>query len=252
MDTDNYDDFAQACVDEIKSLQDTFQQTYALTLYENWYYSQDTGLLTFSTRDRELNFSYVQVGSFSEKSNTWKWSWDNAHTLEKVKQGIDLVKELGLQSNYPKLTTGCFACDEYEAWTFTAIAAKLLNGIGVYRPVGDDQLKLFFIITGWVDNETAQAIKDKYVQCERHSHARMAFVCQHLTHGVKVGFEEAFETHEGMELEEDDDLQAWCSACEDVRLAEDEWNDQSLAFAQIKMICEKCYFEMKEYNLGYR
>jgi len=28
-------------------------------------------------------------------------------------------------------------------------------------------------------------------------------------------------------------------------------NDDSIAFAQIKLVCEKCYFEMKKLNLDY-
>lgn len=52
-----------------------------------------------------------------------------------------------------------------------------------------------------------------------------------------------------MELEEDDDLQAWCSKCEDIRLKDGGWNDENMKYANIKLVCEKCYFEMKDNNL---
>jgi hypothetical protein len=68
----------------------------------------------------------------------------------------------------------------------------------------------------------------------------------------KVGFEESFETIENMELGEDDDFQAWCDECEIVRQQEDGWNETSMKFADIRIVCEKCYFEMKEVNLGPR
>ena len=55
-----------------------------------------------------------------------------------------------------------------------------------------------------------------------------------------------------MELLDDDDFQAWCSECELVRQKEVEWDEKSEAFAGIKAVCEKCYFEMKELNLGHR
>jgi hypothetical protein len=55
-----------------------------------------------------------------------------------------------------------------------------------------------------------------------------------------------------MELLEDDDFHAWCDECETVRQKEGEWNDKSMAFSEIKLVCEKCYFEMKGLNLGYR
>jgi len=248
----DYDTFAQGCVADLKFLQDRFQKQYALDRYENWFYNQATGLLTFSTRDVELNFKYFQVGSFSVQSMTWKWAWDNDNTLDKVKEITKLIKEFGQNSNFPKLTKGYFPSDEFEAWEFTAIAAKVAHGIGVYRPVGDDELKIFLVITEFIDAKTAQAIKDKYIQCSVHEYRRIAFVCKHLNNITKVGFEEAFDTFEDMELIEDDDFQAWCDECEKVRQNEGEWNDKSMAFADTKVVCEKCYFEMKELNLGHK
>lgn len=249
MNTLNYDEFATNCVEELKLLQSNFQNKYDVDWYDKWFYSQSTGLLTFSTGDLELNFKYISIGSFSENSKTWKWSWDNETTLENVKGPVRAIKEFGEKSDFSKLTTGCFVSDESEAWAFVAIAAKLLNGIGVYRPVADKQLKLFLVITEYIDNDTANKIKDKYIQCGLHEYRRIAFVCQHLNHSTKVGFVEAFETYEGMELPEEDDFQAWCNECEMVRKREGEWNENSEAFAQIKLVCEDCYFAMKTLNL---
>ena len=246
----DYDSFANQCVEEVKVLQDKFQSDYNMTWFESWFYNQSTGLLTFSTGDKELNFKYFDVGSFSEKSKTWKWSWDNEHTLDNVKERVRLVKEFGDRLKYEKLTTGCFPSDETESWEFTAIAAKLTSGIGVYRPIGDDQLKIFLVIAEFVDKETAQKIKDRYVQCSKHEYRRVAFVCNHLNQTSRVGFNEAFETYEGMQLAEDDDFQAWCDECEKVRERTGGWNEESMAFADIKVVCEKCYFERKALNLG--
>jgi hypothetical protein len=248
----DYTSFAEKCVQELKILQDKFQEDYGVDWYDNWYYNQATGLLTFSSGDTQLNFKYFAVGSFSQKSKTWKWSWDNDHTLDNVKSATEEIKEFGHKSNFPKLTTGCFPSDEYEAWEFTAIAAKLTTAIGVYRPVNDEGLQIYLAVTEFVENEIAQNIKDKFVECSTHEFRRRAFVCQHLNHTTKVGFEEAFETVEDMELSDEDDFQAWCNDCEAVRQKKGEWNDQSMAFAKIKVICERCYFEMKELNLGHR
>ncbi len=252
MDTLDYDSFALTCVKDLKVLQDKFQNEYDVDWYDNWFYNQSTGLLTFSTGGHELNFKYFNVGSFSEKSNTWKWSWDNDATLDNVKEKANIVKEFGQRSNFLKLITSYFNSDEFEAWQFVAIAAKLTNGIGVYRPVDDRQLKMFLVATEFVDNETAKKIKDKYVDCEAHEYRRIASVCKHLNHKTKVGFEEAIETFEGMELLDNDDFQAWCNECEVVRQNEGGWNDKSMEFANIKVVCEKCYFEMKQLNVGYR
>lgn len=252
MTIEDYNSFAERCADELKVLQNKFQDEYDVDWYENWFYNQTTGLLTFSTGDAQLNFKYFDVGSFSQKSTTWKWSWDNEHTVDNVKEPTKRLKEFGERSGYPKLTTGYFVSDEYEAWEFAAIAAKLINGIGVYRPVNDEGLQIYLVVTEYIDNETAQRTKDRYVHCSAHDYKRIAFVCQHLNNSSKVGFEEAFETFEDMELSLDDHLQAWCRKCEAARQKEGEWNERSMASARIKVVCEKCYFEMKELNLGHR
>ena len=246
-----YTDYSEKCVEDLKSLQENFNKKYNLDWYENWFYDQATGLLTFSTGEKELNFKYLEVGTYSKNTNTWKWSWDNTNTLPKVKEKVSLIKDFGQKFNHQKLTSGYFESTEEEAWEFTAIATKIVNGISSYRPVSD-HLLIFMVILEFVDNETAQDIKDKYVSCNAHESGRRAFVCKHLNKTAKVGFEESFETYEDMELLDDDDFQAWCDKCESVRQQEGEWNDTSMKFADIKIVCEQCYFEMKELNLGHK
>jgi hypothetical protein len=126
-----------------------------------------------------------------------------------------------------------------------------VGGLGIYRPVSE-HLLIFMVMMEVVDNETAQNIKEKYVECDAHDYQRRAFVCQHLNRHTKVGFVEAFETFEGMELGDDDDFQAWCDTCEKVRQQADGWNDESMEVADIKLLCEQCYFDIKELNTGNR
>ena len=246
----NYADFVEKCIEDLKVLQDSFKNKFDLTWYENWFYDQTTGLLTFSTGDKQLNFKYIDIGSYSEKSATWKWSWDNDTTLANVKERTTLIRDFGHRSGFSKLTEGYFPSDEIEAWEFAAIAARLLNGMAVYRPVSDTGLKIFLVVTEFVDNKTAQAIKDKYIECDAHEKQRIAFVCKHLIGSNKVGFNEAFDSFEDMELGDDDDFQAWCDECEAIRQKEGGWSDNSMV--EIRLVCEKCYFEKKELNLGHR
>ncbi len=251
MNQQTYSDFKQRCVTELLVLQDSFAKQFDFDSYDHWFYNQITGLLTLSKGPKELNFKYLEIGTYSKITQTWKWSWDNEHTPDSVRENIDLVRSFGVANNFDRLTEGCFASNEIEAWEFTAITAKLISGIGAYRPVSDDNI-IFMLLLEFVESSEASKIKDRYVQCTEHEFRRRAFVCKHLNKVVATGFEESFQTHENTELHDDDDLQAWCSECEQERLKEGEWNDKSMEFAQIKLICEKCYFEMKEFNLGHR
>ncbi len=167
----------------------------------------------------------------------------------KYRDKVELVKDFGTENEYTKLTHGEFESYKEEGWQFASITLKLLNGIGLYRPETDRHY-IFLVLSELVDHGVAQEEKDKYVDCERHERRRRAFICQHLKNNSRNGFEEAFPTYESMEFEyDDDDFQAWCNDCEKIRLQQDGWDETSMAFAKIKVVCEKCYFEIKESNL---
>lgn len=99
------------------------------------------------------------------------------------------------------------------------------------------------------NNQSSGKKINKTISCEQHGAKRIAFVCQHLIKSDNNGFEEAFPTFKGMELGDDDDFQAWCDKCEIERLRTNGWNDESTKFANIKLVCEDCYFKIKEKNL---
>ena len=91
-------------------------------------------------------------------------------------------------------------------------------------------------------------MKQMTVDCGIHGFRRPAFICQHLNREEKKGFEESFASHKGMDLDDEDDFAAWCDECEQVRVDKDGWNEESEKFAKIKLVCEDCYFELKECN----
>jgi hypothetical protein len=244
-----YSDFADELVAEFTTIQNKFKKKYQIDTYENWFYDQATELLTLSSEDKEINFKYIPIGTFSHKSETWMWAWENEGSIEKSKNETLKVKEFGIIENYEKLINGYFESDIYEPWEFIAIAHKILHGIGGYR-VKSDLLEIFFLIIEQVDNEVAKQIKEQTIVCTAHGMNRIAFICKHLNKEAKTGFEEAFPTFKGMELVEDDDLQAWCNACELVRQKTDGWDEESMEFADIQLVCEDCYFEIKDFNLN--
>jgi hypothetical protein len=84
------------------------------------------------------------------------------------------------------------------------------------------------------------------VECNEHGAQEATFVCRHLAESLStrrpVGFYFASEARGD----------AWCSACEHVRVREGgetgDWNERSEAFAQITLLCGSCYDEVKRLN----
>ena len=242
----DFEEYSDKCIDEMSSLQDDFMALYDIPSYEEWFYDHKLGAFHFKSDDgRNLYFKYVDVGSFSTNTNTWNWSWGNKSTPEHVKKSMSMVKAFGETNSFNLLTQRLIDGDEYTGWAMTSISAKLLNAIGMYR-APSDHLFIYFIFTNELTQEEYDSLKDKYISCGTHDIRRVAFICQHLNKDKYTGFHEAFESDPS--VEEDDDYQAWCDECEKERLRGDGWNDNSMAFAKIKAVCDLCYFEIKKRN----
>lgn len=243
---EKYDQFASRLCRELQKKQDVFRERYNFNKYENWFYNEASEILRLYNDDDEIYFQYLPLGTYSLKSKTWMWVWENDEALEPRRNMTQKIKEFGEQRKYEKLYNGYFEGDEYTGWELTGISFKLLGGLGAYK-TSSDQLEKYMLLTNLRTKEEVEEIESKLIECNNHvGKFRKTFICQHLFDGSGQGFEEAFETSMGMELEEDDYLQAWCSNCEIERLKTDGWNDESMKFAKIKIVCEVCYFGIKE------
>ena len=86
--------------------------------------------------------------------------------------------------------------------------------------------------------------KNSTMECERHGMHRPAFICKHLQFGERIGFNQP-----GGPFDPEWPFQnAWCDACDEVLLREGEWNDISEGFAQVMLICEGCFEEIRGRN----
>jgi hypothetical protein len=116
--------------------QKIIEDTYGIHKYEDWFYDQETGIITFSnaeTKEKIVEMQYEEVGSISKISETWLWSWANQHIESKVKTEIEIVKNYGTENNLESLTKSKWFADEYDAWEMTAISAYLMKAKGAYR-----------------------------------------------------------------------------------------------------------------------
>ena len=250
-----YSDFAIKTCNEFKEIQKNFVETYDLNSYTEWFYDEETSLITFKKAESELTFEYIPIGSYSNSTKTWLWAWNNKELLHNNKLKTILVKKFGEKHNFLELTEGYFEADEYIGWELTSVTFNLIEAIGSYRIVNEDNLEIYFLITDEIENDYVEELKktnqnktEKLIECKKHGKSRPAFICQHLNENEKKGFEESFETEIGMYLQEDDDLSAWCNKCEEIRIKDNGWNDENMETAKIKLVCENCYFEIKEFN----
>ncbi len=246
----SYEEFKNSCLKGISELQEEFTNLYNLNDYPEWYYDHDLGIFTFKFESKNLYFKYVDVGSFSRKAKTWFWAWANSDTPQHVTRGLEKVKQLGEEKNFSELTTDLLEGDEYTGWALTAITAKLLNGIGIYRAVSDE-LEMYFVFKNEIGQEQFNDIKGNKVLCDCHGPGKPAFICQHIIAKTGEGFNEAFPS-DPEDLDEEEEYMAWCDDCEKEWLKKEEWNKESMAFADFRVVCNECYFDWKERILGYR
>ena len=80
------------------------------------------------------------------------------------------------------------------------------------------------------------------VECSEHGVKPRAYVCEHLFGGSNQGF--VASTDEPGNPFPD----AWCGACEQVRVAHGGWNDESEQHISIGLVCGDCYQLIKERN----
>jgi hypothetical protein len=240
----SFEDFKNECIEQTTPLQEAFIKLYHINSYEHWFYDHGIGAFHFRSDDgRNLYFKYVDVGSYSTKTNSWLWSWDNNSVPKRVTIGIEKVRAFGEAKGFSELSQSYITeADEYTGWALASITAKLLSAIGLYR-IPQDHLFSFFVFTNELTQEEYDFLKEKRIDCDRHGSSRMAFVCQHLLSGKGLGFHETFDSDPLVEAKED--CQAWCDECEKAWEKEREWNETFTAIVKLKLVCEQCYFDIK-------
>jgi hypothetical protein len=82
------------------------------------------------------------------------------------------------------------------------------------------------------------------VTCEAHGDGQAAFVCQHLLSGSGLGFNWA-EDSENPDAHCPD---ARCDTCNTALEAAGAWTESAMALANIKLVCDLCYEQLRERN----
>jgi hypothetical protein len=103
----------------------------------DWNVDQDTGLITFIVKTVTATAPVQIIGTYDTQDGTWLWGWDHPSVQPPLQEHARRVREYGEQKGVAALTTRKLACDEMEAWEFTALACHLSGAQGAYRgPAG--------------------------------------------------------------------------------------------------------------------
>jgi hypothetical protein len=136
MTDEEFDNFVAEANEELEQKQDQLSKDHGLGSFARWHFNQETGLLQFfGENDRPaVEADVIAIGSYSSKSNTWKWAWSNESILPPLREKSARLKELeGLTGIALFNEESTFEVDEAMAWELAAIAVKHLKALGCYR-----------------------------------------------------------------------------------------------------------------------
>ena len=146
-DPEVWDQFVETAIDYLYDRQEALKSTFKLDSWERYYYDQEAGTLTFSSDDIGGFIADMEVvGSISNGSGTWMWSWANPTILDQVRRGMDQVRVYGEANGFEKLRNAEWSGNERDGWEMTAVAAYILKAEGAYRAPDDDGA-LFMILS---------------------------------------------------------------------------------------------------------
>lgn len=132
----------------LDSAQSYSKDTFQLNLYARYDYDQRLGTLTLrdSTGRPRVAARIQIVGTFSERSRSWLWSWANPTIESTLADGARTVRNYGLQDRQWRLRDSEWRASNSDAWDMTAVTAKLLKAKGAYRSPTDSGA-LFMVFT---------------------------------------------------------------------------------------------------------
>jgi hypothetical protein len=149
-DDQRFADLAACAYEELEAKQERLETEYKIGSFARWHYDQDTALLRFFDENgrARLVAEYIDIGSFSRKSRTWKWAWSNSSVPPEMRQKADRLRELCTSTAQPIFhQEDAFEIDESRAWELAAIAVMHLGAVGCYRaPASDGGLYVFLAL----------------------------------------------------------------------------------------------------------
>ena len=136
-----YANWRHEAVHELQEKNERLIEDYRLGSWPRYDYDLDSSMLTFSEEGRAKVVAEIQVvGTTSANAGNWLWAWDNAHWPADTIVDAQKVRDFGEQNGISELTDSYVEDDDLNArgWELTAVAARVCNAVGAYRPPRDE------------------------------------------------------------------------------------------------------------------
>ncbi len=236
MTDEEFSQFRHESIHALNRLNEANEREFQIGSWPRYDYDLDRGTLTFSQDGiAKVVASILVVGTTSQSTGTWLWSWANGHLPEAVSESLKKVRDFGTFQKIAELVEPYVPDEEYLGWALTAIAARIMDAKGAYRCPGDNgYVYLIFRDVGFVDLPRHGNGK-KPITCQTHGIAYETYVCEHL-----------FRNPEQQWFSQEQDLEnpwpdAWCGLCNSYFQQQGEWNEQNEKDLKIKLLCHHCY-----------
>lgn len=123
-------------------------EQYQLGNWPRFHYDLATRQLIFSQDEHPKVIAEIQVvGTTSAKAGNWLWGWANSHWPLDCVEDAERVCSFGEEHGIGELTSGYVEDDDLNAlgWGLTAVAARVCDSVGAYRPPREEGGALFLL-----------------------------------------------------------------------------------------------------------
>lgn len=144
---DWYEDWKHEAFHQLMDKQDVLRDQYGIGDYPRWDYDVDAGTLIFSDQGVPKVIADIQVVG-TTGSKDWLWGLRNSHWPDHITHDLEKVWQFGLDNGIEELTTPYLEDEDLNAlgWEMTAVAVRVLDAVGAYRPQPDGKSGTVFFL----------------------------------------------------------------------------------------------------------
>ncbi|MBQ5367222.1 MAG: leucine-rich repeat domain-containing protein [Thermoguttaceae bacterium] len=143
----------------------------------SWGFDGKTGLLSFTFGGIGVSYAAQVVGTWSEKTQSFLWSWANSSMPAELTQAAAKAKAVGEERGCPLLTERKLDCDENLAMSLASAVSVMTDLPICYRAPAGPGLYIYFIF------------KDKSASPQEETESAAADSGGEIAHGTFGDFE---------------------------------------------------------------